>query len=128
MSFAWVVLAGLGILWLVRGMASEMLQEEAKTRLEYLPSALIRLAALRLPKEMRDDTADEWCAELASVLRDTDGLPLTRLLRGVLYALGMFQAAGVIVRELSEEEGAVPTGIPATDSLELNGYEFEHLV
>jgi hypothetical protein len=55
------------------GAASEMFQEEAKTRLEHLPSTLIRLAALALPKEMRDDTAAEWQAELASVLRDRGG-------------------------------------------------------
>lgn len=127
MSFAWVILALLCVLGLLKGAASEMFQEEAKTRLEHLPSTLIRLAALGLPREMRDDTAAEWQAELACVLRDTDGLPLTRLLRGVLYAAGMFRAAGLIMREVSDEETGVAL-ILASNLLHLTGFEFEQLV
>jgi hypothetical protein len=120
MSLAWVILAGFGVLWLMRGVVSVMFQEEARTRLEHLPNTLIRLAAMRLPKEMRDDIAAEWRAELASVLRDTDGLPLTRLLRGVLYASGMFRAAGVIAHELSEKQTAVSAGIHVIDLERIN--------
>lgn len=104
MNFAWVILAVLGMLWLVKGAASEMFQEEVKTRLEHLPNTAIRLAAMRLPKEVRDDIAAEWRGELASVLHDTDGLPLTRLLRGLQYAVGLFSAASGIVRDLADEE------------------------
>jgi Restriction endonuclease len=128
MSFAWVILGALGVLWILKGAASEMLQEEAKTRMEHLPGTLIRLAGLGLPKEMRNDTVAEWQAELASVLSDTDGLPLTRLLRGVLYAAGMFRAAFLIMREMSGEEADVAALIPATNCLDLTGIEFEHLL
>lgn len=123
-----MILALLCVLGLLKGTASEMFQEEAKTRLEHLPSTLIRLAALGFPKEMRDDTAAEWQAELASVVRDTDGLPLTRLLRGVLYAAGMFRAAGLIVREVSDEETGVAPLILDSNLLHLTGFEFEQLV
>jgi HJR/Mrr/RecB family endonuclease len=127
-SFAWVILALLCVLGLLKGAASEMFQEEAKTRLEHLPSTLIRLAALALPKEMRDDTAAEWQAELASVLRDTDGLPLTRLLRGVLYAVDIFRASILIMREMSDEETGVHPLVTDSNLLDLTPFEFEQLV
>lgn len=128
MSFAWVVLALLCVLGLLKGAASEMFQEETKTRLEHLPSTLIRLAALSLPKEIRDDTVAEWQAELASVLRDTDGLPLTRLLRGVLYAADMFRAAVIIMREMSDEETGAHPLITDSNILDFTPLEFEQLV
>jgi DNA-binding transcriptional MerR regulator len=115
MSTTWLILAALGFLWLaVKGAASEMFQEEAKTRLTHLPNVFIRLAAMRLPKEVRDDNAAEWRGELATVLIDTDGLPLTRLLRGTRYAMGLFWAAGSVARELAEEEGATSGRAPAS--------------
>ena len=77
---------------------------------------------------MQADTAAEWQAELASVLRDTDGLPLTRLLRGVLYAAGMFRAAVLIKREMSNGETDVSSLLPAINCLDLNGPEFEDLI
>lgn len=127
MSFAWLILGLLCALGLLKSATSEMFQEEAKTRLEHLPVTLIRLAALGLPKEMRDDIAAEWQAELASVLRDTDGLPLTRLLRGVLYATGMFRAAILITQEVSGDEPVV-SSLPEPNFLDLTGFEFERLV
>jgi HJR/Mrr/RecB family endonuclease len=77
---------------------------------------------------MRSDTAAEWQAELASVLHDTEGLPLTRLLRGVLYAAGMFRAAVLITHEMSDEETSVSPLIAEPNFQELTGIEFEHLV
>lgn len=104
MNFAWVILAVLGLLWFVKGAASEVFQQEVKTRLLHLPNTLITLAAMRLPKEIRDDIAAEWLGELASVLRDAEGLPLTQLLRGLQYAMGLFRAASGIARDLADEE------------------------
>lgn len=115
MSSAWLILAALGVIWLaVKGAASEMFQEEAKTRLEHLPNTLIRLAAMRLPMEIRDDNAAEWRGELATVLIETDGLPLTRLLRGTRYAAGLIWAAGSVAHELAEEERVTSARTPAS--------------
>ena len=115
MSFAWLILVAIGLASFIRVAASEIIQEEAKTRLAHLPATLIRLAVTRLPKEARDDTAAEWLAELDSVLRDTDGLPLTRLLVGTRYAMGLLWAAGGIARELTEEESAIAVETSADD-------------
>jgi hypothetical protein len=77
-----------------------MLQEEAATRLSRIPFALIRLATARLPRELRDDMAAEWRAELHFVLHGTEGLPLARLLRGIRYSLGMVKSAPAIADNL----------------------------
>jgi hypothetical protein len=81
---------------LVRAMIGEMANEEAQTRLGRIPRALIRLALHRVPVDLRDDLAAEWDSELGFVLVGTEGLPLTRLLRGTTFAVGIFWSAGAI--------------------------------
>jgi hypothetical protein len=105
-SVTWAVLLALALLgtWLVRSAITaitQMCQEEMRTRLSRLPNALIRLATSRLPAHARADLADEWQAELAFVLTGTAGLPLTRLLRGTRYAIGLLWVSHGIARELS---------------------------
>jgi hypothetical protein len=98
-----VALAPLGI-WLVLNAITPIYQEEMRTRLSRLPNALIRLAASRLPPNARADAADEWQAELAFMLSGTAGLPVTRLLRGTRYALGLLRVSRSIARELSASD------------------------
>jgi hypothetical protein len=96
-AVAFVTLAGM-MLW---GALNTMCLEEIVTRIGGIPSALIRLAASRLPRQARDDLADEWRAELDFILRDTDGLPITRLLRGMRYAIGLLRVSPGTACELS---------------------------
>jgi DNA-binding transcriptional MerR regulator len=106
MKFGWVVLLSLPLFAfvLLRRAATEMWQEELRTRLSRLPLAMIRLASRQLPLQERDGYADEWRAELAYVLRDTDGLPLTRLIRGTRFAVGLLRVSRSIARELSQDD------------------------
>jgi hypothetical protein len=78
-----------------------MCQEEIETRLGRLPKALLGLAALRLPRDVRSDLASEWAAELDFVVSETDGLPVTRLLRGLVFAGSLLRAAPSVARELA---------------------------
>jgi DNA-binding transcriptional MerR regulator len=122
MRLGWVVLLSLAFCVLLRGAATEMWQEELRTRLGRLPYALIRLAISQLPRQERDGYADEWRAELAFVLRDTQGLPVTRLFRGIGFAAGLLRVSRSIARELlpcdeqqalvfGEELAAVPENV-----------------
>jgi hypothetical protein len=88
-----VVLAAAG---LARLILTDMLKEEARTRLGRLPYVLIRLARARVPQELRDDLAAEWEAELAFLLTGTEGLPVTRLARGIRYSAGLLWSARAI--------------------------------
>lgn len=106
MRLGWAVLLFLAfcVLGLFRGATSEMWQEELRTRLGRIPHALIRLASRQLPWQERDDYADEWFAELAFMLLDTEGLPLTRLLRGTRFAIGLLRVSHGIARELTQSD------------------------
>jgi DNA-binding transcriptional MerR regulator len=103
MRFGWALLAGLIclIIWLLRNAAGEMLKEEMQTRLCRIPNAVIRAAVLRLPKQSRSELAEEWRSELAFVVNDTEGLPVTRLLRGIRFAGSLLWTARQIADELA---------------------------
>jgi hypothetical protein len=85
---------------LAEAVIGRMLQEKAMTRLGRIPFALISLASARLPRELRDDVAAEWRAELDFALRGADGMPLTSLLRGISYAAGLLMSAPAIADSL----------------------------
>ena len=95
MTGLWVaVLVVIGLAASVaRAVMGGMLREEAQTRLSRIPYALIRLAAARVPRELRDDLAAEWNAELGFFLTGTDGLPITRFIRGIRYSAGLLLSA-----------------------------------
>jgi hypothetical protein len=77
-----------------------------RERLERLLHGCIRLAARRLPAEIREDLAQEWTAELHQILHDGHTRRLARLWHGTRYALGFLRAAPRISRDL--RDGTVP--------------------
>ncbi len=86
--------------WLLVALA-DLMSEEARTRLARIPFAIVRLARARLPRDLRDDLAQEWDAELMFVLTGTEGMPITRLLRGTRFALGLLRAAPAVADGLT---------------------------
>ena len=67
---------------------SGMLSQEVQARLARLPVALLRMARMLVPGEQRDERYREWVAEVSYIAKETDGLPVTRLLKGLKYAAG----------------------------------------
>jgi DNA-binding transcriptional MerR regulator len=112
------------MLW---GALSKMCQKEIETRIGRIPDALIRLAGSRLPREARDDVADEWRAELDFILRDTDGLPITRLLRGMHFAVGLLWVPPGTARELSGSDETVVSGYLETTAVIAAGITYRQL-
>jgi lipopolysaccharide/colanic/teichoic acid biosynthesis glycosyltransferase len=103
MRIAWAVLMGTtGAL--VTAVVGDLVSEEVRTRLERLPAALVRLAGLWLPANVRDEWTDEWLAELAHILRGTESLPISRLVRGTRFAMGLLRGAPAIGRELGKAD------------------------
>jgi hypothetical protein len=93
--------ACVALLSALKAAVGSVLQEEDETRLGRIPLALIRLASARLPRELRDDLAAEWRAELYHVLHGREGRPLTRLLRGIRYSAGLVISAPAIADGLN---------------------------
>ena len=101
-----LLIALLAVVWAVvigvpRAAISDMATEEARTRLSRIPLFLIRLAVARMPPELRGDVGAEWKAELEFVVGDTEGMPLTRLLRGIRYSAGLLFSAAAITDGLT---------------------------
>jgi len=73
----------------------DLAREEVRRRLDALPMLLVRLASRRLPEPARADRVGEWEAELGAILlrRGLDKFPISRLVVGVRFALGLFVAA-----------------------------------
>jgi lipopolysaccharide/colanic/teichoic acid biosynthesis glycosyltransferase len=99
MRIAWAFVIGLTST-LVTAVVGDLFSEEARTRLEQLPVAVIRFASQWLPADVRDEWTDEWLAELAYILRGTESLPISRLVRGTRFALGHLCSAPAIGRDL----------------------------
>jgi lipopolysaccharide/colanic/teichoic acid biosynthesis glycosyltransferase len=101
MRIVWAFVIGL-MGTLVTAVLGDLFSEEARTRLEQLPAAVIRFAGRRLPAEVRDEWTDEWLAELAYILRGTESLPISRLVRGTRFAVGHLRSAPAIGHELGQ--------------------------
>lgn len=102
-----------GILWALLGILGtlgttifgSMIAQEARGRLDRVPHAILRLAARRLTPSQRDSSyQDDWLPELTYILRETETRPLTRLIAGTRYALGILAAAHRISRQLELPE------------------------
>ena len=109
MRIGWAVLVGIICLtiWLLRNATREMLREEMQTRLCQIPNAVIHVAVLRLPEQARIELASEWRSELAFIVNDTEGLPITRLLCGVRFAGSLLWTAREMARELANDQESV---------------------
>lgn len=107
MKVAWGIIGFL--IALVVTTVGDLVSEELRSRLDRMPYAVLRWAIRRLPAELRPSVGDEWLAELHHILRQTKGLPLTRLVSAMPYALGLLRTARRIGRELrTVRTGAVP--------------------
>lgn len=124
MSLVW------GFLSLVAAMLvaalGELVSDEIRARLDRVPFALLAAAARRLPADQRADLYEQaWLPELHYVLRGDEAKPITRLVHGSRYAMGLWFAASAIGRELDEQPTA---GGHRLDLLALRPAEFEQLV
>jgi hypothetical protein len=102
----------MGVIWWLAGTAGALLvlaagdlvSEEIRARLDRLPYGLLRLARRRLPAELRETVHDqEWAPELEHILRRAGALPVTRLIAGTRFALGLATRAPRIGAELLPE-------------------------
>ena len=79
----------------------DMASEEIRDRLDHLPHAILRLAARRLKPSQRITVyQDEWLPELTYILKGAEARPITRLITGTRFALGILAGASRIARHL----------------------------
>ncbi|MBG0818286.1 hypothetical protein [Planomonospora sp. ID82291] len=91
---------------------SDLIKQEAATRLERLPLWLLHRAARDLPADIRDEVLDEqWIPDLLHVCRDADGMPLTRVWKGARFAIGLMGGPAVAVGKILKPGAAVPPAV-----------------
>jgi hypothetical protein len=91
----------------------ELLKDELRGQIERIPFGLLRLARRLVPDHLRETLYDlEWLPELHHILAESERLPITCLVRGTRYALGLVVAARTIAVELGPVRGPVPAGAP----------------
>jgi Z1 domain len=109
----WAVLAifsGLGIT-----VIGDMVSEEVRDRLDHIPHAILKLAAGRLDPGQRSFVYDdEWLPELDYILRGAEARPITRLITGTYYALGILITTHRIAPHLHRSAVGEPAPAEAT--------------
>jgi hypothetical protein len=89
----------------------ELLKDELRGQIERIPVGLLLLARARVPADLRRSLYDaEWLPELHHILEGSERLPLTCLVRGTGYALGLVRSARTIARELGPVRAQPPGG------------------
>jgi hypothetical protein len=129
-NWVWAVLAflsGLGIT-----VIGDMVSEEVRDRLDHIPHGILKLAAGRLHPGQRSSVYDdEWLPELYYILRGAEARPITRLIIGTHYALGILITTHRIARHLHRsaageaapaEATALPPARAETEWPFWNGY------
>jgi hypothetical protein len=77
-----------------------MVSDQIRGWLNMVPDGILRLAARRLDADIRHETYEEvWLPDLAHALRGAEAVPVTRLFRGIKFAVELFYAAPRINRE-----------------------------
>lgn len=72
----------------------DMATKEVTGQVERLPMLILKLALLRLPTEQRSRYQEDWQAELVFILKELDSRPVSRLVKGLRFAMSLLiQAA-----------------------------------
>jgi hypothetical protein len=98
-GYLWGALCILGGLALMA--LGDLVSEEIRGWLDLIPRSILRLAAARFA-DLGKTTIyeDEWLPELTYILRGAESRPITRLVIGTKYALGILASANRIRRHL----------------------------
>jgi hypothetical protein len=93
MMITFVVVFALGAL------TQEMFGREGETLLLKVPGQILRWARRRASAEYRDELYKEWLGVLDEAADDLKGRPVSELLFGLRFAVGVLYAAPIITRE-----------------------------
>jgi hypothetical protein len=98
-SYLWAglyILGGLALMAL-----GDLVSEEIRGWLDLVPQGILRLAAGRLTDVGKVTIyEDEWLPELTYILRGAESRPITRVIIGTKFALGILASANRIRRHL----------------------------
>lgn len=92
-----LTLVGAGVTKAMR----DLIAEEIRGWVEFLPGAILQMAAMHLDSSQRISIyRDEWLPELLFITRRAEGRPITKFIEGTKFALGLLRAGRHVGREL----------------------------
>jgi hypothetical protein len=95
-----------------------MVGEEIRDRFDGLPHTVLRLAARRLdPSQRAALYHDDWLPELTYILKRAEARPITRLITGTWFALGILISAVRIARHVLRAPNPQPLPAKSPGSL-----------
>jgi hypothetical protein len=116
-AWAWATLGTTAALAMAA--LGDLVSEEIRGWLDLVPKAVLRLAATQLePAQRQPIYQGEWLPELSYALRGAESRPITRLIRGTTYAVGLLIAARRVAR-LSDRRSHRPIAERADHDLGL---------
>lgn len=93
----------------VLGALNDLAKDEIRGWIGRVPYGLLRLAQRRLPAELREAVYDEeWMPELTHILKRSEGVPITRVIRSTWFAFGLLCNARPITDELGPVRARLP--------------------
>jgi hypothetical protein len=110
----------------VCAVTAKLVNDEIRGWLDLLPHIILRLAAKRLRPGQREAIyQDEWVPELAYILKEAETRPITRLVRGVRFSLGLLISATRVARHLNRAPARQAASTPDATSPapQLRGHE-----
>lgn len=111
---AWAIAAIAAVGSLVALAGSDLVSEELRGWLDLAPRAVLRLAAVQLQAGQRKRVLEEvWIPDLMAVLRGKESRPITRLIRGMWFAVCLLLS--VFRGRYSFEPGSNPKAAPASN-------------
>jgi hypothetical protein len=106
----WGGLGGIAT-FVIMAALGDMVSEEIRDRLDHLPHAILRLAARQLDETERVILYEEvWLPDLAYILKGDEARPVTRLVVGTWYAVGILFSATQSARHLQEAKAKASVG------------------
>jgi hypothetical protein len=96
-ALAWGVLGLLGMFLFAA--LGDLVSEEIRGWLDLVPRAILRLAAVQLDPDVRESIYEgEWLPDLIYELRGAESRPITRVVRGTKFSIGLLISARRIGR------------------------------
>jgi hypothetical protein len=98
----------------VAAVIGKLIDEEIRGWLDYLPHAILRLAAGRLDAADKTTIYEaEWLPELTYILRGAEARPITRLIIGIKFSAGLLITANRVARHLHRASASTTQPQPA---------------
>lgn len=98
----------------ITSVIGELVNEEIRGWLECVPHVILRLAARGLdPARKITIYEDEWLPELTDILKRAEARPITRLITGTTFALGLLITTNRIARHLHRAPSSPSQAQPA---------------